>query len=31
MMSYLYFNDESDYSEVNTCENGVFHTTIERN
>ena len=31
MMSHLYFNDKSDYSEENTCENGVFHTTIEKN
>ena len=31
MMSHLYFNEESDYSEENTCENEVFHSTIERN
>ena len=30
MMSHLYFNEESDYSEENTCENEVFHSTIER-
>ena len=23
-MSYLYFNDESDYSEENTCGNNSF-------
>ena len=28
-MSYIYFNKDSDYSEENTCENEVFHTTIE--
>ena len=27
-MSHLYFNDESDYSEENTCENEVFRSTI---
>ena len=27
-MSHLYFNEESDYSEENTCENEVFHSTI---
>ena len=26
-MSYLYFNEEKDYSEENTCGNDVFHTT----
>ena len=30
-MSLLYFNEDSDYSEENTCENEVFHSTIERN
>ena len=30
-MSHLYFNEDSDYSEENTCENEVFHSTIERN
>ena len=30
-MSHLYFNEESDYSEENTCENEVFRSTIERN
>ena len=28
-MSHLYFNEDSDYSEENTCENEVFRTTIE--
>ena len=28
MMSHLYFNEESDYSEGNTCDNEVFRTTI---
>ena len=28
MMSPLYFNDESDHSEENTCGNEVFRTTI---
>ena len=27
-MSRLYFNEESDYSEENTCDNEVFCTTI---
>ena len=27
-MSHLYFNEESDYSEENTCKNEVFHSTI---
>ena len=27
-MSHLHFNEESDYSEENTCENEVFHSTI---
>ena len=31
MMSHLYFNEERDYSEENTCENEVFHSTIESN
>ena len=26
--SHLYFNEESDYSEENTCDNEVFRTTI---
>ena len=30
-MSHLYFNEESDYSEENTCKNEVFCSTIERN
>ena len=30
-MSHLYFNEDSDYSEENTCENEVFCSTIERN
>ena len=30
-MSHLYFNEESDYSDENTCENEVFRSTIERN
>ena len=29
-MSHLYFNEDSDYSEENTCENEVFCSTIER-
>ena len=28
---HLYFNEDSDYSEENTCENEVFRSTIERN
>ena len=31
-MSHLYFNEESDYSEENTCDNDVFaqpSSTIE--
>ena len=28
-MSLLYFNEDSDYSEENTCENEVFCSTIE--
>ena len=28
MMLHLHFNEESDYSEENTCENEVFHSTI---
>ena len=27
-MSHLHFNEESDYSEENTCKNGVFRSTI---
>ena len=27
-MSDLFFNEESDYSEENTCENKVFRPTI---
>ena len=27
-MSHLYFNEESDYSEENTCDNEVFCTAI---
>ena len=27
-MSHLYFNEESDYSEENTCEKEVFRSTI---
>ena len=27
-MSHLHFNEESDYSEENTCDNEVFRTTI---
>ena len=27
-MSYLYFNEESDYSEEYTCDNEVFRSTI---
>ena len=30
-MSHLYFNEESDYSEENTCEKEVFCPSIERN
>ena len=30
-MSHLYFKEDSDYSEENTFENEVFHSTIERN
>ena len=30
-MSHLYFNVESDYFVENTCDNEVFHYTIERN
>ena len=29
-MSNLYFNEESDYSEKNTCHNKVFRSTILR-
>ena len=28
MISHLYFNEESDYSEGNTCNNEVVRTTI---
>ena len=28
MMSNLYFTEESDYSEENSCENEVFHSTV---
>ena len=28
-MSHLYFNEDSDYPEKNTCEG--FHSTVERN
>ena len=31
MMSHLYFNEDSDFSEENTSENEVFRSTIERN
>ena len=27
-MSHLYFNEESDYSEVSKCDNEVFRSTI---
>ena len=27
-MSHLYFNEESDYSEENACDNEVFCSTI---
>ena len=27
-MSHLYFNEESDYSEENTLDSEVFHSTI---
>ena len=33
-MSHLYFNEESDHSEENSCDNEVFRSTfstIERN
>ena len=30
-MSHLYFNEESNYSEENTCKNEVFCSTTERN
>ena len=30
-VSHLYFNEESDYSEENTCGNEVFRSTKERN
>ena len=30
-MSLLYFNEDTDYSEENECENEVFRSTIERN
>ena len=28
---HLYFNEESDYYEENTCKNEIFRSTIERN
>ena len=28
MISHLYFNEKSDYSEENTCDNEVFRSTI---
>ena len=28
MMSHLYFNEKSDYSEENTSDNEVFRSTI---
>ena len=28
-MSHLYFNEESDHSEENSCENEVLCSTIE--
>ena len=31
VMSHLYFNEDSDYSEESTCENEVFCSFIERN
>ena len=30
-MSLLYFNEDTDYSEENKCENEVFRSNIERN
>ena len=27
-MAHLYFNEERDYSEKNTCDNEVFRSTI---
>ena len=27
-MSHLYFNEESDYSQLNICENEIFLSTI---
>ena len=30
-MSHLYVNEDSDYSEENTCENEVFRSTVGRN
>ena len=30
-MSHFHFNEESDYSDEYTCENEVFHSTIEKN
>ena len=29
-MSHLYFNEENDYLDENTCENEVFCSTLER-
>ena len=31
MMSHLYFNEDSEYSEETTCENEVICSTVERN
>ena len=30
-VSNLYFNEDSDYSKENTCENEFFRSTVERN
>ena len=27
-MSHLYFNEENDYSDENTCDNEVFRSSI---
>ena len=29
-MSHLYYNEDSDYSEENACENEVFRFSIEK-
>ena len=29
-LSHLYFNEESDYSEENACDNEIFRSTILR-